>query len=124
MKEMSVGGQAVIEGVMIKSKDYISTSVRKKGKIISITKKLKRRSKFLKLPFVRGIINLIDMLVLGIKELTWSANQQAEKKEDQLTKKEIIFTLIFSLGLVLVIFVALPYFLTHLAGFVEETSRK
>lgn len=103
---MSVGGQAVIEGVMIKSKDYISTSVRKKGKIISIIKKLKRRSKFLKLPFVRGIINLIDMLVLGIKELTWSANQQAEKKEDQLTKKEIIFTLIFSLGLVLVIFVA------------------
>ena len=71
MKEMSVGGQAVIEGVMIKSKDYISTSVRKKGKIISITNKLKRRNKFLKLPFVRGIINLIDMLVLGIKELTW-----------------------------------------------------
>ncbi len=99
MKEMSVGGQAVIEGVMIKSKDYISTSVRKKGKIISITKKLKRRGKFLKLPFVRGIINLIDMLVLGIKELAWSANQQAEKKEDQLTKKEIMFTLIFSLGL-------------------------
>ena len=122
MKEISVGGQAVIEGVMMRSPNYISTSVRKKGKIFSRTKRSKLRSKFLKKPIIRRVVNFMDMLVLGIKELTWSANQQAEKKEEELTKKEIIFTLTFSLGFALIIFVVLPYFLAHLAGFAEETN--
>jgi len=121
-KEMSVGGQAVIEGVMMRSPNYLSTSVRKKGKIISRTKKIKKRNRFLKLPVIRGIVNFLDMLVMGIKELTWSANQQTDEKDEKLTKKEIIATIAFSLTLVLVIFVALPYFLTHLAGFAEETQ--
>jgi len=121
-KDLSAGGQAVIEGVMMRSPNYFSTSVRKDNKIISRTKKIKKRSKFLKLPVIRGIVNFIDMLVLGIKELTWSANQQTDEKEEQLTKKEIIGTIAFSMALVVIVFIALPYFLTHLAGFVEETQ--
>jgi uncharacterized protein YqhQ len=85
MEKPSIGGQAVIEGVMLRSPNYYATSVRnEKGKIVSEIKKLKQRPKFFKLPFLRGVVNLIDMLVLGIKTLTWSANQMSDDEEEKL----------------------------------------
>src|SRR3989344_3846664 len=82
MKKFNVGGQAVIEGVMLRSPHYYAVSVRiPHGKIKTKTAKLKSQSKFFKLPFVRGMVSLVDMLVLGIQTLIWSANQQATKKD-------------------------------------------
>lgn len=120
-KKIEVGGQAVIEGVMMRSPNYYSVSVRnQKGKIITKTKKTKKKNKLLKLFLIRGIVNLIEMLVLGIKTLTWSANQQTDKKEEKLTKGEIFWTIFISIFFVILFFIALPYFLTLLFGFVEE----
>ena len=78
---MNIGGQAVIEGVMIRSSHYYAVSIRnEKGKIITKTEKLKETNKFFKTMFIRGIVNLIEMLILGMKTLIWSANQQTDKK--------------------------------------------
>ena len=110
-----------MEGVMIKSPGYIAIAVRKKNKIIVKKERLKKRPRFFRWLFVRGIVNLIDILVLGIRALAWSAEQQAEKKEDKITKLEMIFTLLVSIGFAILIFVIAPYFIAYLAGFREET---
>ncbi len=122
MKKLRIGGQAVIEGVMMKSPNYTTIAVRKKNKIILKKEKIKKRPRFFKWIFFRGIVNLIDILVLGIKGLMWSADQQAEKKEDKITNLEMIITLLISFGFVVVIFIVVPYLLTYLAGFKEETG--
>lgn len=121
MKELHLGGQAVIEGVMMKSPNYVAIAIRKKDKIIVKKEKLKKRPNFFRWFFVRGIVNLIDILILGIKALTWSADQQAEKKEEKITKLEMIMALLLSIGFAVLIFVVVPYFVTYLAGFKEET---
>ena len=70
MKKLEIGGQAVIEGVLMMSKRHLVVSVRKKKKIITKKERLKqRRLRLLKLPIVRGFLNLIRMLVIGIKSL-------------------------------------------------------
>ncbi|HLC96679.1 MAG TPA: DUF1385 domain-containing protein [Candidatus Nanoarchaeia archaeon] len=122
MKKFNVGGQAVIEGVMLRSPHYYAVSVRiPHGKIKTKTAKLKSQSKFFKLPFVRGMVSLVDMLVLGIQTLIWSANQQATKKEEKINASEIFWTLLISIGFALLFFVALPYIFTNLLGFAEES---
>jgi len=120
-KKMDVGGQAVIEGVMMRSPNYYAVAIRSpKGKIVTKINKIKKKNKLLKLFFIRGIVNLVDMLVLGIKTLTWSANQQTDNKDEKLSKSEIFWTIFLSIFFVILFFVALPYFLTHLLGFIEE----
>ncbi len=107
-----LGGQALIEGVMIKAPDNISIAVRlpnkkirtKKDKFISAT----QRHKLLNLPFVRGVIHLFEMMVVGIKALTWSANQQGE--EEELGPKEWAITFSMAILLTIGLFVLLPYY--------------
>ncbi|MFH2028940.1 MAG: DUF1385 domain-containing protein [Nanoarchaeota archaeon] len=121
MKKIDVGGQAVIEGIMMRSPNYYAVATRnEEGKIITIHKKFKEKHPFLKIFFIRGIVNLIEMLVLGIKTLIWSADQQSEKPEEKLKKSEVFWTLALSMLFSIIFFVALPYFLTHIIGFVEE----
>lgn len=113
MQKISLGGQAVMEGVMIKSNNYIVTSVRDtKGKIIDKTTKLKQKKKWLKLPLIRGVVNLIEMLIYGMKELTWSANIAEDKEEEKLSYWEIILTLIITFAFSVIIFFAVPIYLT------------
>lgn len=115
-----VGGQAVIEGVMMKHGNRVATVVRKEktGELVikeehfnSWTEKFK----ILKLPILRGIVFLFEMLIFGIKTLTWSANQQDEE-EEQLKGWQIALTLAFSFSLVILIFVVAPYYLTRLVS--------
>jgi uncharacterized protein YqhQ len=118
-----IGGQAVIEGVMMKNKDKLAIAVRKpNGKIAIKKQRLKPKPSFQKLPFIRGIVNLIEMLIIGMKALTWSANQTTDKEEEKLSKTELTWTIIISLIIVIVFFVALPYFLTFLVGAREESN--
>ena len=122
MKKLLIGGQAVMEGVMMKSQNYLAIAVRnEKGMIVTKKEKLKKKKKFLQLPFIRGIVNLVETLVIGIKSLVWSANQLSEEKEE-FSKLELIATLAISIGFVILFFVALPYFLTILTGAKEETN--
>ena len=107
---VSIGGQAVIEGVMMRSPFYIATAVRKSsGEIVyKKTSISRKKSKLSETPFFRGVIMLFDALVMGVKELTFSANEAEEKESEQITQKEAIFTTVISLGLGIGLFIVLP----------------
>ena len=106
-----LGGQAIVEGVMIKGTDNVSMAVRTKKGIITKREKfvsLTEKYKILALPFIRGVIHLWEMLIIGIKALTWSANQQGE--EEQLGPFEWIFTFGIAIILTIGLFILLPYY--------------
>ncbi len=75
-KSSGIGGQAVLEGIMMKNKDKYAVAVRKPDNDIAIEikeyKGIAGKSKILNLPFIRGVFGFIDSLVLGIKSLTYS----------------------------------------------------
>ena len=78
MKYSGIGGQAVIEGIMMKNKQAYATAVRrpdgeievKKDTYVSLTEKVK----FLSLPFIRGVFSFADSMILGMRTLTFSAS--------------------------------------------------
>lgn len=111
-----IGGQAVIEGVLMKAPEKYAISVRLPSGHIKtrLTSWLTfpRRSKLLGLPLVRGVAYMLEMLIVGMEALTWSANQQAEEAE-QLKTHEIILTILFAIGLTIVIFVVVPFVLAR-----------
>lgn len=112
-EDLAFGGQAVIEGVMMRSKSHYATCVRRKGKIVCKVEELKKKPKVASWLFIRGIVNLIEMLSVGVRTLLWSADQQLEKKE-KISKWEVFFTLLISFGAGILIFIVIPYFLTAL----------
>lgn len=116
MSKVNVGGQAVIEGVMMRGPEYIATAVRKKsGEIVyKKTKISAKKNQLFKFPMLRGAIMLFDSLVLGVKELTFSANHSEESEEQQLNDKEAILTALFSIGLGIALFVVLPSLISNL----------
>ncbi len=109
-ERISIGGQAVIEGVMMRSPTCIATAVRKpSGEIVyKKTPISKKKGKLVEIPFIRGAVMLFDALVMGIKELTFSANEAEEKEEEQISQKEAILTTVVSLGLGIGLFIVLP----------------
>ena len=117
-----IGGQAVIEGVLIKGPKKLAISVRNpKGEIvtkeeesISITKK----NKFLNLPIIRGPIILAETMVMGIKALNYSANISIEEEdeEEKLSTGSLLLTLFISLGLAIFLFKLLPLFIAESAS--------
>lgn len=82
--DFAVGGQAVIEGVMMRSPNFMTVCVRKEnGKTAELVKPFKSLSakiKILKLPFIRGILNMIEMLIYGMHALNFSANEYANEE--------------------------------------------
>ena len=120
-KKINVGGQAIIEGVMIRGPSRYVIAVRKKTKIISKEGKIRKKPPIFRLPFIRGFVNLAEMLAIGIKALMWSA-EQASPKEEKMGKHEFAMSFLISIGAVILVFIALPYFLTNLAGFYEEKN--
>lgn len=110
VEKISIGGQAVIEGVMMRSPQWLATAVRKpSGEIVyKKTKISSNRGKLAKIPFVRGAVSLFDALVMGIKELTFSANQSEVEEEEQITQKEAAMTTVVSLALGIGLFVVIP----------------
>lgn len=107
---MNIGGQAVIEGVMMRNKEKFAVAVRTLSGNIKVKKEESTKlPKLFQLPFIRGTVGLAYMLYDGIRALVWSSNQQLEK-EEQLGKKEIIITIVFSFLAAIVIFIGLPFF--------------
>lgn len=109
--EYNYGGQAVIEGVMMRSPLKYAIAVRKPNKKIILKigklKSFSNKIKFLKLPIFRGIVNLIESLTLGLKALTYSA-EQATGEEQKINKVEMFFTILFAFILFILFFIALP----------------
>lgn len=113
-----MGGQAVMGGVMMRSISHYAISVRKPdGTIETRTEKVKSiadKYTWLKTPFIRGMVYLIEMLIIGIKALTWSANKSADEEDEELSNTEIFITITISLGFAILLFIVLPFFVTTL----------
>jgi len=115
----AIGGQAVIEGVMMRSPNYWAVAVRKPNEEIQVKdfkiKSLANRYKILKWPLIRGVTALIENLVIGIKALNFSANASIGKEKDE-TLSAFQLTVSFSLAILLVVglFMAFPWFIATL----------
>lgn len=109
-KDICIGGQAVIEGVMMRSSEYIVTAVRRPNEEIVYrkTKISEKKGKLAQIPFLRGAVMLFDALTIGIKELTFSANESEEKEEEKMSDKEAVLTTVFSLAIGIALFILLP----------------
>ncbi len=99
MKYSGIGGQAVIEGIMMKNKDDYATAVRKpngeieiqKSRYVSMTEKVKLFS----LPFIRGIFSFADSMILGMKTLTFSASFFEDDEDEKPSKFELWLDKVF-----------------------------
>lgn len=131
MKYSGIGGQAVIEGIMMKNKQEYATAVRKpdgeievcKDRYVSMTEKIT----FFSLPFLRGVFNFADSMILGMKTLTFSAGFVEEDEEAEPSKLErwlderlgkqwekllTPLVMIFSVAAAIVIFMLLPLWIS------------
>lgn len=153
MKSSNIGGQAVMEGIMMRHGDAYSIAVRKPDQEIEVKvetyKSLIKNKKVLSLPIIRGMFSFIDSLLIGTKCLMYSASfyEDEEEKKD-ITKEErekqemkqarqekwlMYGTVVFSVIISVAVFMLLPYYLTSLLrrittsqgilGFVESLVR-
>ena len=116
---LAFGGQAVMEGVMIRSKDHLVVCVRQPNdEIVTKTEEihsLSEKYRFLKLPFVRGILALFETLYSGIKGIYFSANAAfGDDEEESLNPKEIAVVVAVAVVLSILLFSVTPFFLTSL----------
>ena len=111
-----VGGQAVIEGVMMRSPKSMAIAVRRPNGEIVVKREgltfFSEQTFFFKLPLVRGVITLISALILGIQALNYSANQALAEEEKALSSWAMAFTLAAALCFGLFLFFLLPLYLT------------
>ena len=111
------GGQAVIEGVMIRGRKAAVTVVRRPGGGLAIDIKSLAAiytGRMRRTPLIRGIIVLIEAMVLGIKSLLYSANVSLEEEEEEISGKTVWLMITIALVLAVVLFFLVPLFLTRL----------
>ncbi len=127
-----IGGQAVLEGVMMKNKDDYAVAIRKpNGEIeveVDVYRGILHDSALKKIPFIRGIFNFLDSMILGMKTINYSASfyEDEEAEETKLDKalnkvsggraEKILMgvTTVASIALAIAVFMLLPYFLSTL----------
>ncbi|MDY4839855.1 MAG: DUF1385 domain-containing protein [Lachnospiraceae bacterium] len=128
MRYSGIGGQAVMEGVMMKNGDRYAVAVRKPDQEISVEsfdyKGIIKNETLKKAPIIRGVLNFIDSLVLGMRSLMYSAsffedeeeNQKKSESEDSGKKENegMGLTVVFSIILAVGIFMVLPYYISLL----------
>ena len=133
MKRTMIGGQAVMEGVMMKNLDKYAVAVRKPNKEIVVDVQdyvsFADRYPILKLPILRGIASFVESLVIGMKTLTYSASFFEDEEEQKPSKMDHVFdkifkgktedviigiTVCFSIVMAIGLFMILPYFLANL----------
>ncbi len=126
MKYSGIGGQAVMEGVMMKNKDHYAVAVRKPDGNIEVKKEefkgISSKCKLFRVPFIRGIFSFIDSLTLGMSTLTYSASfyeeeEDTKKTEQEKKKSDTVFnviTIMISVILAVGIFIVVPFYLSQL----------
>ncbi len=119
-KATRAGGQAVIEGVMMRAGSRMAVAVRAPDGEISLYRErvasLGERYPVLRLPIVRGGVTLIESLSLGIKALMFSANIQAQSEDEMITGRDMGLAVLGGMGLAVALFVLLPTLATSLLG--------
>lgn len=117
-KIKNIGGQAVIEGVMMKSPGHWTVAVRDpKGSIHLKKEKLSEIPRLFKLPVIRGVIALFQAVALGIKAIEFSASKAYEEEsEENMGKLSIALTIAAAVVLSIVLFILLPLYATKLSG--------
>jgi uncharacterized protein YqhQ len=120
MSSQTIGGQAVIEGVMMKAKTRLSVAVRlPSGRIALKTApcgSLAQNWPFLGWPFLRGPLVLIETMVYGLKALSFSASQIMEDEGESLSPASLALTMLCAFAAAMGLFVALPHLLTWFLG--------
>lgn len=141
MKPSGIGGQAVIEGVMMKNQDIYAVAVRKPDKKIEVKKEeyksIQKKHPFFGLPIIRGVAAFVESLVVGMKTLTYSASFYEEEEEASQSKLEkgmgkvfkdkaeavlMGFTIVLSILLAVGIFMVLPFFAAELCKQMTENK--
>ncbi len=117
MDEITLGGQAVIDGVLMRTREEYAVAVRNpEGRIIVKKEKISTASekfRLLKLPLLRGVLALYETLAVGFKALMYSAGVSSGE-EEKLSGREMAFAVVLSVLLSVAIFIALPFFLASL----------
>ncbi|MDE7334310.1 MAG: DUF1385 domain-containing protein [Lachnospiraceae bacterium] len=131
-RSSGIGGQAVLEGVMMRNKDDYAVAVRKpNGEIeveVDVFHGCMHGSRLTRMPFIRGVFNFIDSLRLGMRTLNYSASfyeddETGETKLDKALDKVsggrgegilMAVTTVFSVVIAVGVFILLPYFITSL----------
>jgi uncharacterized protein YqhQ len=117
-RRAQVGGQAVIEGVMMRGVDHWALAVRRPDDTIGIHEfplvSWMTRYPILKTPVLRGVVALVESLVIGVRALTMSANESIGEEEQQLSRKELGGTLVIAFAFAIGLFFVAPLFLTGL----------
>jgi len=111
------GGQAVIEGVMIRGKTSVVTAVRRpNGELATDVQPVSAgwSGRVRKIPFIRGVVILLEAMVIGIKSLLYSANVAVEEETEELPSKAIWGMIASAAVMVIVLFFLAPLFLTKL----------
>jgi uncharacterized protein YqhQ len=121
-KQINVGGQAVIEGVMMRGPQHLATAVRRKDGSIEVWKRpfesVTTKVKFYGYPIIRGFVSLIEMMKIGLQTLTFSAKrfeldleeeEKSKPKSEKREKAEEYLTFIVAFGLAFLLFGLLPY---------------
>ena len=133
MRPSGIGGQAVLEGIMMKNKEKYSVAVRKPDGQIEVRTEVYRSiagdSKWAKLPLIRGVVNFIDSLILGMESLSYSASFYDDEEEQEPGKFEKLLvklfgekaekvvmgcTVAFSVIMAVAIFMVLPYYISSI----------
>jgi len=115
--KFNYGGQAVIEGVMIRGRKAAVTVVRRPGGGLAMYIKSLAAiytGRMRRTPLIRGIIVLIEAMVLGIKSLLYSANVSLEEEEEEISGKTVWLMITLALVLAVVLFLIVPLFLARL----------
>lgn len=117
--DLAVGGQAVIEGVMMRDAHRTATAVRLPSGDIDVETRMvssiRDRYPVLNLPLIRGSVIMVESLIIGMRALSFSA-QAAGEEDEQMTKKEIAMTILFALVLASILFIVIPTGAAHLAA--------
>lgn len=123
-KKPNVGGQAVIEGVMMRGKTHVAVAVRQPDGEISVdvrpVNSISDRYSILKKPFLRGVVSLVESLVMGMKALAYSA-QVSGDEDEKLDSKEMALTIAVSTGLAILLFIVIPtWSMRFLTGITQD----
>jgi uncharacterized protein YqhQ len=119
MPNYAYGGQALMEGVLMRGRDAIAVALRHPdGRIVTATERLDKgmhASPIAKWPFVRGLVLLYETLIIGTRWLIRSANVQAEEDDVELGKGSIIIMLLVTFAAAIAAFTLLPLFISSVA---------
>lgn len=138
VKPSGIGGQAVLEGVMMKNRDRYAVAVRKPDGEIEVEKghcqSLRDKYFVCDLPIIRGVVTFVESLVLGMKSLTDSSKYYEDEEEENRQqmddaakerheKIETTFTVILSIVLAVGIFMVLPFFISELLKSITKSAK-